>query len=318
MPRFAAVLFVCLLALGARPAFAQQTREELAVTASNLSVPDVCAEKDNVEIDFVSPAVRSFRLQAIHPAYIGTIGTDRFAPDFSSCGFKSTMSFAEDGQRQTLYETPSLQLVGYRLGNFWRPANTRVRVDDKTFTGIHVIQLWMRYRERAEEVLVFYPPDGYWRIRPLPFGEMRWTAYGSSFLLGPVETQQRPIVDIDEVAFDPAAKTFTLQFRRGGSARIRLADIDQEHIGLDVSYDRAMPDGLPFAAFRSMFATELNADVARAAWRTKGAASWREGGIMAFPGTDVTEFWAGRRLPSRHNMSAPDMSFSLFSASPSQ
>ena len=42
--------------------------------------------------------------------------------------------------------------------------------------------------------MVLYPPDGYWRARPLPFEDMRWTAYGSSFLVGPVETQERPIV----------------------------------------------------------------------------------------------------------------------------
>ena len=312
-----ALLLSCLFALIAAPASAQQrAQDELAVSVKNLSTPDVCAERDNVEIDFAAPGIRSFRVQAAHPAYIGTIVSDRYAPDFSSCGFKTEMQFADDGTRVTLFETPSLQLVGYRLGAFWRPAATSIRVGDKTFAGIHVVQLWMRHRERAEEIIVFYPPDGYWRVRPLPFENMRWTAYGSSFLIGPVETKERPIVDIEEIAFDPATKTFALRFRRGGSATIKLEAVDQEHISLDVAFDGAMPAGLPFATLRSMYATETNADVARVAWRTKGGDSWREDAVMSFPSSEATEFWAGRRTPSRHNLRAPDMSFSRFSAAP--
>ncbi|MFV0280465.1 MAG: hypothetical protein ACK5JM_06870 [Rhodoblastus sp.] len=295
------------------PALAQK-KPDLAVEARNLSTPDICAEKDNVQIDFVSPRVRSFRIQAIHPVYIGTITVDRYAPDFSSCSFETSKYFGEDGERVTLYETPAMQLVGYKLPNFWRPARTQLRVGAKTFDGFHAVQLWVRHRERAEEVMVFYPPDGYWRIRPLPFADMRWSAYGSSFLVGPVEVQERPIVDLSAIAFDPQTKTFTLDFRRGGSARIKLGALDQDHISLDVAFDGAMPGNLPFAALRSMFATETNSDVARAAWLPKGADAWSEGPIMDFRKAEVTEFWAGRRLPSRHNTSAPDMNFNLFSA----
>ena len=319
MPVFVLSL-LAFLVLGLAPAAAQAPRaDELAVEARNLSTPEFCAERDNVQIDFASPQVRSFRLQATHPAYIGMIVSDRYAPDFSSCSFRTdTQTFADGGKRITLFETPTLQLVGYQLKDFWRPAQTTVRVGDRVQSGLHLVQLWMNFRERAEEILVFYPPDGYWRARPLPYEDMRWTAYGSSFLIGPVEIQDRPVVDIKDIAFDPEAKTFTLTFRRGGTATIRLEKIDQEHISLDVSYDGAMPGGLPFASMRSMFATELNSDVARAAWRVKGGESWREDGIMNFPTTAVTEFWAGRRSPSRHNMSAPDMMFSRFAATPAK
>ncbi len=309
----ALVLVLSLIAAGAAPARAQARPPQIEVEARNRSTPDVCAEKDNVEIDFVSPAVRSFRVQAIHPAYIGSVSVDRYAPDFSSCSFATTKSFADDGERVTLYETPALQLVGYRLPNFWRPARTPVRIGGKTFEGIDAVQLWVRYRERAEEVMVFYPPDGYWRIRPLPFADMRWTAYGSSFLVGPVEVQERPVVDLKEIAFEPESRSFSLSFRRGGTARMKLEKIDQDHIALDISLDGPMPDGLPFATMRSMFATETNSDVARAAWLTAGASAWKEAGIMDAPTGKITEFWAGRRVPSRHNTTAPDMSFSLFS-----
>ena len=312
MKRFATAL-ACLLPLVAGAPARAQTKPDLAVEARNLSTPDICAEKDNIQIDFASPRVRSFRVQAIHPIYIGAIGVDRYAPDFSSCSFATNKYFGEDGERVTLYETPALQIVAYRLPNFWRPARTPIRIGGKTFEGFHAAQLWVRHRERAEEVMVFYPPDGYWRIRPLPFADMRWTAYGSSFLVGPVEVQERPIVDLAAIGFDPATKTFTLDFRRGGSARMKIEALDQDHISLDVAFDGAMPNNLPFATLRSMFATETNSDVARAAWLLKGADAWSEGSIMDFRKGEVTEFWAGRRLPSRHNTSAPDMSFNLFS-----
>ena len=43
-----------------------------------------------------------------------------------------------------------------------------------------------------------------------------------------------------------------------------------------------------------------------------GADAWSEGSIMDFRKGEVTEFWAGRRLPSRHNTSAPDFTFRDF------
>jgi hypothetical protein len=287
---------------------------ELPVDVVNKSTPVLCAEKDNVHLDFVSPKVRQFRIQASHPSYINTIVVDRFAPDFTSCDMTRDPSFKSDNSRRvTFWETPEFWLVGYTFPSFWRPATVPVRVGNRVEQGLHLVQLWMRYRERAEEVLVFYPPDGYWRARPLPFGEMRWTAYGSSFLVGPVEIQDRPIVALKEVAFDPATKTFTLQFARGGSATLKLTSIDQERIVLDGATSGPMPDNLPFMAMRSMYATEFNSDVAKLAWRNKGVEAWGESNIMPFKSAAVTELWAGRTVPSIHNLSAPDMIFSHFS-----
>ena len=50
--------------------------------------------------------------------------------------------------------------------------------------------------------MVFYPPDGYWRIRPLPFADMRWTAYGSSFLVGPVEVHVERMEQLKALGVD--------------------------------------------------------------------------------------------------------------------
>jgi hypothetical protein len=150
----------------------------------------------------------------------------------------------------------------------------------------------------GEEVAVLYPQDGYWRLRPLAPAGMAPTAFGSSFLVGPVEIDGRPIVRIKEVAFDPKARTFTLAFERGGSATVRIETTDQNRNVLDVAFDKPV-DGRPFAALRSMYVTEFNNDVARIAVRERGARGWREDGIMAFKRATATDVWAGRTTPSR-------------------
>jgi hypothetical protein len=299
-----------LLALGA----ATKAADELAVDAVNASEPTLCAEHDNVTLELASEKVRRFAIEAAHPAYIGTLVPDRAGADFSRCDFAVDPGAARKSQRVTIYESEEWQLVGHRLQEFWRPGRVPVRVGERVETGIHLLQLWHRFEERAEEVLVLYPPDGYWRARPLPPAHLPWSAYGSSFLLGPVETAGRPFVDLTGVAFDPIALSFTLQFAHGGAAELRLAKLDRDRIALDVTLD-AVP-GRTFAALRSMFVTETNADVARIAWREPGGKAWREAPIDRFERARVVELWAGRALPSRHNASAPDMRFSDFSANP--
>ena len=161
-----------------------------------------------------------------------------------------------------------------------------------------------------------YPADGYWRARRLPPQNLRWSAYGSSFLIGPVETAGRPFVDIKDVTFDPARRTFTLNFVRGGSATLRLDKLDQERVVLDVALGAPVAADRPFAALRSMYVTEGNADVAQVGWRGKGNPAWTQMPVMDFKNANAAELWAGRTVPSRHNTSAPDMVFRDFTASP--
>jgi hypothetical protein len=303
---------VFALFLLAAPAHAEGARglvNETAVTVNNRSTPELCAERDNVALEFVSGEVRHMEVQAAHPSYIGMIHNDRWAPDFSACD----MPHGEGAlPRKTFYESPTLWLTGLTDPAFWRPGNVPIKVGDRVEQGFNYIQLWMLYRERAEEVLVLYPSDGYWRIRPLPFTDMRWTAYGSSFLIGPVEAQNRPIVALKDIVFDPDKKSFALNFVRGGSANVTIKAVDQDHIALDVSYSGAMPDNLPFAAMRSMYVSDGNADASSVAWRVKDGAGWGQAPILSWKGGEVTELWAGRTAPSRHNLSAPDMIFLHF------
>jgi len=303
-------LAIGLLTL-AVPVFASVA--DIAVEVTNASEPVLCAEKDNVTLNFASPEARKFRIEALHPAYVGALREDRFQPDFTACPQELSKQTTEvrPPRRVTFYEDVETWLTGYTFTNFWRPHDIPFRVGDRVERGLHVVQLWVRRNERAEEVLVIYPGDGYWRIRPLPPQHLGWSAYGSSFLLGPVETEGRPIVRISEIAFDPATMTFRLAFAAGDGATIRIEKLDRERLALDVELDRAVT-GKPFAALRSMYVTESNNDVARVALREENAKGWREEPIMGFKAARATDLWAGRLAPSRHNTSAPDLTFSRF------
>jgi hypothetical protein len=310
-PLLAATLFLAL-AIKAHAA----TLDGIAVEVANASEPILCAEKDNVTIRFASSEVRRFRVQATHPAYIGALAQDRHAPDFTACEDLSRATTEVRPPRQvTFYEDVETWLTGTTFANFWRPHDVPFRVGDRVERGLHVVQLWVRRDERAEEVLVIYPADGYWRIRPLPPTHMRWSAYGSSFLVGPVETEGRPVVNVKEIAFDPKTMSFRLSFARGGSATVKVETLDRDQLVLDVTLDQPV-NGRPFAALRSMYVTEFNADVARIALREPDAKGWREEPIMSFGKARATDVWAGRLVPSRHNTSAPDMIFNRFQAAP--
>jgi hypothetical protein len=294
---------------------AASAADALAVDVVNESEPTRCAEKDNVYLQLQSAAVRRFTIEAVHPAYAGTIVMDRWAPDFSHCDMASDPAFKFDKRRVTLYETEEWWLVGLTFESFWRPNRVPVRIGSRVESGFHLLQLWTWRDGRADEVLVLYPADGYWRARPLPPPNLRWSAYGSSFLVGPVETGPRPLVDIREVAFDPETRTFTLQFARGGGATLKLDRLDQERIVLDVRLDPPVADA-PFAALRSMFVSEGNSDMAHVGWRGKDSDAWRQEPVMDFKRARAAEIWAGRLAPSRHNTSAPDMVFRDFKAAP--
>jgi hypothetical protein len=310
-------LFAALLALGLGSAAAEAASlDGIAVEVANMSEPVLCAEKDNVTLTFTSSRVARFHVEAAHPVYVGGVREDRYAPDWTACeDISAATSEIRPPRKVTFYEDVELWLTGYSFANFWREKDVPFRVGDRVERGLHIVQLWVRRNERAEEVLVLYPADGYWRIRPLPPAHLAWSAYGSSLLIGPVEPQGRPVVNIREVAFDPVAKTFRLTFDQGGEAVVTLSDLDRDRLTLDVHFNRPI-DGKPFAALRSMYVTEFNADVARIAAREEGARSWREEPIMAFKGAKATDVWTGRLVPSRHNTSAPDIVFNRFRTAP--
>jgi hypothetical protein len=291
-----------------------EAADALAVDVVNASEPTLCAEKDNVYLKLQSGEARRFTVEAVHPAYAGTIQVDRWAPDFTKCDMSNDPVFKFQPRRVTIYETQEWWLVGYTFDSFWRPNQVPVRVGDRVENGLHLLQLWTRGKSRAEEVLVLYPADGYWRARPLPPSNLSWSAYGSSFMIGPVETDGRPIVDIKDLAYEPSTRTFTLNFVRGGKASLRVEKLDEERIVLDVNLSQTFGAARPFAGLRSMFVSEGNSDVARVGTRAKDSQAWREAPVMEFKRASAAELWTGRLVPSRHNTSAPDMVFRDFTA----
>lgn len=307
------VLALLLAALVSVPA-AARAADPIAVEVTNQSEPVLCAEKDNVTLALTSPLVRKFRIEAAHPAYIGTIQKDSFEADWTACDMKGDPVFQSGvakTRRQTLYEEPDFWLVGWTLPTYWRPSTAKVRVGDKTFDGLHLLQLWVIRPMGGEETLVLYPQDGYWRIRPLAPEGRAPTAFGSSFLLGPVDEEGRPIVKIKDIEFKPEGRTFTLTFERGGTATVKLATLDRDRHALDVEFSQPV-GGRPFAMLRSMYVTEFNNDVAQVAVKEKGARGWRQDNVMSFTRATATDVWAGRTAVSRHNTSSPDMVFSGF------
>jgi hypothetical protein len=293
---------------------AAHAADQLAVQVINESEPTLCAEKDNVYLKLQSAETRRFIIEAVHPAYAGTIVVDRFAPDFAKCDMSNDPVFKFQRRQVTIYESAEWRLVGHTFDSFWRPNQVPVKVGDRIENGLHLLQLWTSRHGGFDEVLVLYPADGYWRARPMPPANLRWSAYGSSFLIGPVETAGRPLVDIKDVSYEPESKTFTLNFARGGSATLRVETINDERMVLDVNLSQSVGAQRPFAALRSMFVSEGNSDVARIGWRAKDSERWLQEPVMDFKRANASELWTGRLVPSRHNLSAPDMVFRDFSA----
>lgn len=307
-----------LLALGLAPDVRAAT---LGVEIANRSEEQLCAEKDNVSLMFTNPAVRHFRVEASHPLYVDMINKDTTAPDWTACPDIAPDPNAPapaPPHKTTIYEDLDVSVVGFSYPGFWRTNEVPIRVGGRTQSGFQYIQVWLRAGERSEEVLVLYPSDGYWRARPFSPPNLSWSAYGSSFLIGPIEDISapsggtRPAVDIRLVDFEPKTRTFTLSFVRGGHATVTIAKIDREREYVDVTFDTPV-SGLPFAGLRSMYVTRFNNDVADVAVLEAGAKSWREQPVMAFSGAKAaTSLWAGRIAPSRHNTSSPDMILSGF------
>jgi hypothetical protein len=299
------LLVAATLAFFAAPGLAAPA----SVRIANDSVATLCAEEDNVDLRLHSPAVRRFRVEATHPAVIGTIVQDITAPDFTDCTITDKADFRFTPRTVVMHEDDRLKVVGITFDKFWRPEQVPVTVGTRTESGFHLFQLFLKQGTAAPyEFLVMYPVDGYWRLKPRPPAHLPDIVYGTSALIGPIEVMQRPVVNLSAIRFDPATMTFQLSFRAGGSATVKVAEIDQVRVALDVTLERAVSGG-PFAGLRSMYVTETNADGARVEWRAAGANRWQEAPVMDFRGGEGIEMKLTRAVPSRHNTSAPDYRF---------
>lgn len=302
-----ALAALALLAVGGRgPVLA----EPVAVDFVNASRPTRCAEEDNVYVKVTGAGVTSFRISAEHPPYIGAIRKDSTAPDFTACDMSHDPRFRFKPRKVLLYQDDRIRLVGHRFATFWRPDVVDFHVGKRNERGLHLVQLIRRGARGNVEILVVYPADGYWRVKPLPPRALRDTAYGSSFLFGPVEEEGRPFVAIRSITFDPAALTFRLAFRNDTGGVLTVAAATPAATRLALSLDPPAAADRPFAALRSMFVTPAQADVALAAWPGEEAAA----PILEFGRINAASARFGRTRPSHHNLSAPDLVFDGFSA----
>ena len=299
-----AVVLLAALLLGILPAAAAEF--ELV----NRSTATRCAEEDNVHVDLHMPASSRLRIEARQPAYAATLTRDIRAPDFTHCDMSGDPSFPFEARTETLYEDAALKIVGITQPTFWRNHAAVTVIGGHEWRDLHFVQFFRKQPGKEPfELLVVYPIDGYWRLKPPPPRLLDDNVYGSSFLIGPIEVQKRPVVDIDRLVFEPATRTFRVGFSRGGGAVARVVAIDAAHIALDVDLD--VPAGWtgPLVSLRSMYVTEDNADTAEIAWREGGA--WRRSLLMAVERLRSPEVRFERRIPSRHNTSAPDLLFRL-------
>ncbi|MEM1371605.1 MAG: hypothetical protein AAGG72_05175 [Pseudomonadota bacterium] len=280
----------------------------VAVAVTNSSKPTQCAEEDNVTLAFAHNAVTSFTIEANHPAYLAGLTQDSTGADWAACSFTTAAVTAAPPRRETIHETIETWVVLHRNAGFWRDSGAVVRVGDKVWRGVHLVQLWKLRPMGGEEVLVVYPQDGYWRLRPKAPAGRDLTAFGSSFLIGPVEDGAgRPVVRIKELAFDPAQDAFAVSFHDGNSATVAIDDLNDRAHRLSVTLSQPIKDQ-PFAALRSMYVSRVNADATDVAVLDEVKARWLEAPVLDFAGAKRAQhLWLGRPAPSRHNTSAPDM-----------
>lgn len=302
-----AALLICTLLVACPRSDSPTT----AVDFVNASTPTRCAEEDNVYVRLSGERIGSFRLRAVHPPYIGSVREDSTAPDFTHCNMTSDPRFPAIPRSVVLHEDGTIRLVGHTFDSFWRPAAVEFRVGERSESGLHLVQL-VRIRAGGDiEQLVVYPPDGYWRVKPLPPRSLHDTAYGSSFLFGPVEEAGRPFVALRSIAFEPKRLRFSLEFANGSRGSITVAESNEQASVLELALDPPSTSNLPFAALRSMYVDEQQADVSVAQW--SAASNDRiVAPILDMPPVRAVMARFGRDVPSRHNLSAPDFVFEAF------
>ncbi|MBP8307288.1 MAG: hypothetical protein KAY46_08490 [Burkholderiaceae bacterium] len=291
--------------------------ESVAVSVVNASRTTRCAEEDNIYVKLLGPQVGTFRIRAQHPPYISLVQTDSTAPDFTACDMSQDPSYPFAPRTVLLHEDADIRLVGHSFPTFWRPDVVDFVVNGRTESGLHLVQLIRRRAQGEVEVLVVYPADGYWRVKPLPPQSLPDTAYGSSFLFGPIEESSRPFVAIRRIGFDPSTLTFRLEFRDGTRGMLSVAEASPVQTLLALTIDPALPESRPFAALRSMYVSPAQADVSMASWRAD-ASAMAVAPILGFGRVNAPSVRFGRVEPSRHNLSAPDLVFEEFAASTSR
>jgi type 1 glutamine amidotransferase len=281
----------------------------LAVTASNSTTPTLCAECDNVNVPLSTQAsLRSFVIESTHPLY--EVGTDNGDPNFDNCPPPGESYPFPAGQLE-LYNNGNTIMVAVREAEFWRPTGMTATATDKTLTDAHYVRIHKKIAGVSSwpEVAVFYA-DGNLRLKPQAPLEMHDTLFGSSVIVGPADSSDRPFIDVGSIEYVPATDSLQVTYRTGGAATIRFVSVDRTATRVEVlpGYDTSAQ---PFATFRSMFIAEGNADIDHVEW-TDPDRDDREANILDFTRTTSESFMFCRDVRSVHNTSAPDIRIGEF------
>ncbi|ODV27648.1 MAG: hypothetical protein ABT25_02040 [Variovorax sp. SCN 67-20] len=289
----------------------------VAATVENGTTTTACAEEDNVSLTLRGDGIRHMRIEALQPDYLDKIGNDVTAPDFSGCNFDGGAHPTDPAHRfkkrtVVLLDNAEWRIVGMTLPSFWRPQSVPVSVGKRKDKGFHLLQVFKKENGKALEAIVLYPSDGYWRLKPLPDPRFGDGVYGSSFLLGPVVAAARPVVSIASIHVDPKPLAIRVRFANGGSAVARVDEISRARTALDVTLSKPTVNAQPFAVLRSMYVTPDNADVSEVRWQASPQAAQQVLPLPEVKSLQATQVRFGRSLPSKHNTSAPDISFGGF------
>ncbi len=287
-------------------------------TVENLSTPTACAEEDNVSLTLSAAGLRRFKVEALPPVYLASIGKDSTAPDFSGCNFDGSAhptdpryTFKE--RRAVLHDGPEWTIVGLTLPSFWRPNRVPISMDGRAVKGVfHLVQVFAKTGGKPLEALVMYPADGYWRIKPLPAPRFGDGVYGSSFVMGPIEQDGRPVANIASIAIQARPLSIRLRFADGGRAKVDVTEISEARTALDVTLTPGRKSGSNFAVLRSMYVAPDNADMSEVSWQAAPGSPPQAKPLSDISSLEASQVRFGRSLPSRHNTSAPDIRFSGF------
>eukprot|EP01037_Dinobryon_pediforme_P020548 gene20548-21208_t len=170
------LLIATMLTAATAAAPARADGAGVSVEVTNHSVATKCAEEDNVYYTLAAPksaagTIAGFSIEARQVPYLGRIVRDSTLPDFTDCSFGQ--DWAPDAHPYTpptavLYEDGQYILKGVVYPDFWRPTVVPVKVGKLTQNFLHLVQLWKKTASGPIEFLVFYPQDGYWRLKTLP------------------------------------------------------------------------------------------------------------------------------------------------------
>jgi hypothetical protein len=319
-----------LMCTMAYPSFA----EPQIVTVINATVPTQCAEEDNVYIKLQSPDVTKFTFDAVQPIYAARVRFNRRAPDFTNCTFGPLVDAQKAKEQvkapapvaappapfkpasQVLYEDNDIIINGIRYPDFWRKSPVPLMIDGKLQENWHLLQVFTKrskLRGKPFEYLVLYPQDGYWRSRMMPVKGRGENVYGASFLIGPVDEIERPFVEIASINIDPKARRFDVVFAKGGKGKLEFGEPTPTSLSVNVELERSANTlNLPFAAVRSMFVSETNADSARLMVRATPSSDWKGDLLSVAKESQAAEVKIDRVVPSKHNTLSPDFVFKNF------